>query len=310
MNNNKATSPKKKNQHIVPRTYLKHWKIADDKSFVYGIDFSNKYNDRVQRFGLNDKVFIIEYYYNHNSFDNPQKIEDILGKYVEPDYDKIMSEIIAEVNLSEPIRMKIISWLYYSKMRSPNMRNENSLLVNFILNISTMYGNIKLETEDKRDIYNYSKEIGKITQLNTLIDKSKVEEGLELYFNILKNKHWCILKSLSNYQFWTNDNPGFSPNKDEFRAKSNPFHSVMEMNQKLIIYFPLSPKYCLEFKPFEKECANNLSGLSMEVEYIQATPKLIHYINTGIFQTRNKLIIANNKDVLEYSIKKRILPKT
>ena len=78
---------KKDEQHIVPRTYLKYWKIAPDKNFVYGIDFSNEYRKGVQTFGLNDKVFKQRKYYNHDSFENPYIIEDVLGEEIEIEFE-------------------------------------------------------------------------------------------------------------------------------------------------------------------------------------------------------------------------------
>lgn len=123
---------RKDEQHIVPRTYLKHWRIGSEKNFVYGIDFSDKYKKGVQTFGLSDKVFKRRRYYNDGSFPNPYIIEDVLGQDIEPEYENIMSEVNKEQNLSYSIRGKLIQWLYVSKMRSPYMRDSTEGMANFI----------------------------------------------------------------------------------------------------------------------------------------------------------------------------------
>lgn len=143
---------RKDNQHIVPRTYIKYWKIAKEKNFVYGIDFSDKYKKRVQEFGLNHKVFKERKYYCNPSFSNPYIIEDLLGNEIEPCYDEIMDEVTREINLSFGIREKVIQWLYYSKMRSPFIRNNTARMVSFLYNTSLCLNKESLSNEEKKEL--------------------------------------------------------------------------------------------------------------------------------------------------------------
>lgn len=296
---------KKNDQHIVPRTYLKYWKIAEDKSFVYGIDFSNKYKKGIQKFGLNDNVFKERKYYNHRSFENPYIIEDVFGKEIEPTYDEIMTEVESETNLSLDVREKIIQWLYISKMRSPHIRYNIERTANFIYKTTELYKSSNLSPEKERAIEQHAKEIAKDIQLDSFAYDGQLRSLLTLFIQTLNAKQWRILKSIPQLRFWTNDNPGFSPNTVEKFAKEFPYHSVMEMNAQSIIYFPFSPKYCLEVSPFYAGTPLNVSALTMEIEYEQASLELIKFVNNGVFHTCNKVLISDNKESLKNYIKLR-----
>ncbi len=126
---------------------------------------------------------------------------------------------------------------------------------------------------------------------------------LELHFQTLNAKHWRILKSYPDFPFWTNDNPGFSPNTNPMFARDNPFHQVIELNASSIIYYVLTPKYCIEISPFEEGTPLTICALNMEIKFEQATPELVDYINQGVFYSLYKLIISNSKKMLDTCIK-------
>ena len=236
---NKITSTKKSKkdaQHIVPKVYLKHWKIAEDENFVYGIDFSNKYKKGIQKFGLNDKVFIKKKYYNNPSFDNPYIIEEILGVEIEPTYEKIMAEVNSETNLSLDVREKIMLWLYISDIRSQHTRNNVKRVADFIYKLTARINGQTLSPEMENTIEQHTSQIAKNTQLNAFSSEGQLKTLLPLVVSTLNAKHWRILKSMSQFGFWTNDNPGFSPNIDERFAKDFPYHPTMEMNANSIIF--------------------------------------------------------------------------
>jgi hypothetical protein len=296
---------KKNEQHVVPRTYLKHWRIAEDKNFVYGIDFSNKYKKSVQTFGLNDKVFKERKYYNDPSFENPYIIEDVFGEEIEPTYDQIMAEIASEKKLSIDIRKKIMQWLYISQMRSPYIRNNTERIAKFLYKTTEYYNNSDLLPEMESFFEQQAKEIAKETQLSAFAHEGQLQSLLTLFIQTLNAKHWRVLKSIPQVEFWTNDNPGFSPNIVERFAKDFPYHAIMEMNARSVIFYPLSPKYCLEVSPFFTETPLDVCALTMEIKYEQAPIELIDFINNGIFYTCNKVLVSNNKELLEYCIKRQ-----
>lgn len=305
MTTSNSKRSKKDGQHVVPRTYLKYWKIAEDKNFVYGIDFSNQFSKGIQTFGLNHKVFKEKKYYNHQSFENAYIIEDFLGEEIEPIYDKIMSEVNSETNLSVEIREKVIIWLYISKLRSPHMRINTERITNFVYKTSERFLGKTLSQEKESAIELHAKQIAIEAQLNTFAADGQLKSLLNLFFEILNAKHWRILTSIPHFEFLTNDNPGFSPNTIARFVKDSPFHHVMEMNAHSIIFYPLSPKYCLEITPFLPGTPLNICSLSMEIKYEQASPELIVFINKGVLYTCNKILVSNNKEILEYCIRRQ-----
>ena len=296
-------SSKKTKQHIVPRTYLKHWRIASDKNLVYIVDFNNKYRTGIQEVGINDKVFKRNNYYTDKGFNNPHIIEDVLGSDIEPMYEVIMNEIRQEKQLSELVRQNIISWLYASKMRSEVMRDNPERIINFLLKTRERWGGKQIEQSREREIEDYARRAAKKLHLGGFADQQQVESTLILFVETLIAKHWRILKSSPILRFWTNDNPGFSPNVVEHFAKMRPFHHVMEMNAGSIIYYPLSPKYCLEITPFSAGTPPEINAANMEILFEQASVRYVDYINSGVFHTRHHLIIANNKESLQRCIR-------
>lgn len=296
-NMNKKTT--KDAQHIIPRIYLKYFRIAKDKNFVYCIDFSNKYKTGVQTLGLNDKVFKQRRYYNIPFIQNPYIIEDVLGEDLEPQYDRIMEEVSKELPLSVDTIEKIMQWLYISQMRSPYIRDNIGKIINFSLKTTERYKHKNLSIDKEKQIEEYSKKASKEIHLSNFANEKQVKDLITLNNNTLNSKHWLILKSSESFPFWTNDNPGFSPNLHPIFAKNKPFHQVMELNDQSIIYYVLSPKYCLKISPFNQGTPLDICALKMKIEFEDASPTLIDYVNKGVFYSRIKLLISNKKELLE-----------
>lgn len=298
-------SNKPKDQHYIPRVYLKNFQIDNDenKSFVWCFDFSNKYNQKPQRLGLNDKVFKIKNFYTHSRFSNPYIIEEVLSQGFEPNYEKIMQFIREEKPLEPWVVQDLMAWLFISKLRSPYLRSNSEYLMHRITDIKTKLQKRQLTDDEKIKVDESIKILSKQYHINAFADKEQVERLMELHFETLNCKHWRILKSLQSFPFWTNDNPGYSINTNPLFAKETPFHRVMELNASSIIYYVLSPEYCLEIKPFTKDSPLEELAINMEIKYEQASPQQIQYINEGVFYTRYKLIISNKKELLDYFIR-------
>ena len=273
---------------------MKHWCISKNDNFLFAIDFSDKYKSGIQRVGPNDKLFKREKYYNDKSFDNPYIIEDMLGEDFEPNYEIIMAEVKAEGVISQSVCQKIIAWLYVSKMRSPVMRDNPERVSSFVLKTQEKWGGKTLSASREKEIEDYSSKIAKKIHLSAFADIKVVEKLLMLYVETLLLKRWRILKSNPSFEFWTNDNPGFSPNVVARFAEQIPYHSIMELNSDSIILFPLSPKYCLELTPFEDGAPRPEPGF-IDVQFAQASPYGIAFINEGVYRTRSRLIISNNE---------------
>jgi len=296
---------KKIEQHYIPRVYLKWFQIDDsfNKSFVYCIDFSNKYNTKTQRKGINDKVFKEKKFYNDNRLVNPSAIEDVLGADFEPKYETIIKAIELESPLSSETVEDLMTWLYISKLRSPYFRANSEGVFEKIISITNAYNGHVPNEEEKSEIKKYIKQQSREVHLNSFSDLKQAEKLLRLHFETLNAKHWRILKSDPEFPFLTNDNPGFSPNLNPMFAKDSPFHQVMELNGSSVIFYVLTPKYCIEITPFQEGSKLTVCALNMEIKFEQAKPELIDYINKGVFHSRYKLLISNSKKLLDRYIK-------
>jgi hypothetical protein len=292
-------------QHVVPSTYLKHWRISSGQNFVYGIDITNNYHLNVQTLGLNSKIFKEKKYYNHSHLENPFMIEDFLGENIEPTYELITKEVTNEQNLSELVREKLLLWLYISNMRKPYVRNNIERISNFMLKTveKIKSGNLNIDKEIK--IENYSKYIAKKVHIDSFVNEEQNKKYLMSFIETLNCKKWKVLKSHPQFEFWTNDSPGFSPNTVERFFKETPYHAMMEINLNSIIYFSITPKYCLELSPFKSGTSLDICGLNMEIVYEQASLQLIEYINKGILYTCSKVVVSNNKEILEKCVRRK-----
>jgi hypothetical protein len=292
---------KKIQQHYIPRVYLKQFQIdaAENKSFVYCIDFSNKYNPKPQRKGINDKIFKKEKYYNDQRLADPYAIEDALSVKFESKYERIVNAISEEKSPPKEIVEDLMTWLYISKMRSPIHRANTQRFLEWFIDTNNKYrGRVPTENE-KLILQQYINQKSKNVHLGTLSEIKRIEKLFSLYVNTLNAKHWKFLISQPDLPFLTNDNPGFSPNLQPLSARNFPFHQVMELNSHSTIYYVLTPKYCIEITPFTQETPLNICALNMEMIFEQAPRALIDFINKGVFYSKYKLLISNSLKPLE-----------
>ncbi len=292
-------------QHYVPRVYLKHFQIDNsaNKSFVYCIDFSNKYNSKPQRKGINDKVFKEKKFYNDHRLVDLFAIEDTLAKEFEPKYENIITEISKEINPSKETIEDLMIWLCISKMRSPYHRAITKRFLEWYIDITNKYKGHHPNENEKKEIENYITKTSRAVHLNSFSDMTQAEELVKLHIETLNAKHWRILKSQPGFPFCTNDNPGFSPNVHPLFAKDFPFHQVMELNNNSIIFYVLTPKYCIEITPFQEGTPLTICALNMDIKFEEASPALIDFINRGVFYSRYKLLISNSKQLLDKYVK-------
>jgi hypothetical protein len=286
--NSKKNKPKE--QHYIPRVYLKQFQIdlETNKGFVYCCDLSDPHQCKVQRLGLNDRLFKLRKYYNDSRLADPFCIERVLGTDIEPTYHSIMQVIGNEEPLSTEIRENIVGWLYFTQCRAPYLRDNAKRMMRFIVETTNDYNKHQPDQLEQRTIAKYIDETAKEVQLDCFSASKHTDELLTTHIETLNAKHWKILKSLPDLPFWTNDNPGFSPNQSEKFVLDHPFHPVMELNGRSIIYFVLSPQYCLEIRPFFQGTPLELCAMNMDIQYVQADPEYINYINKGVFHTKYK----------------------
>jgi hypothetical protein len=298
MNSNRKNKPRE--QHHSPRVYLKQFEIDQgaNKSFVYCRDFSNPYNTKVKRIGLNDRMFKSRNFYNDRRLSDPFIIERLFSTDVEPTYEGIMNTIKREEHLSVSIREDILSWLFFTQQRSPFLRKNIKDMIRFVIDTTNQYHKRQLNGEEKQLVEKYIDQSAREIQLDGFCTSEDTDKMLMTYIETLNAKHWKILKSPRNLPFLTNDNPGFSPNVHPKFAAYRPFHPVMELNHSSIIYFVFSPQYCLEIRPFFDGTPLDICAMNMDIKYEQAAPDYIGLINEGVFHTKYKLLISNVRTML------------
>ena len=273
-----------KEQHIIPRVYLSYFKIdiesTDEKVVI--IDTKSEYKIKPKSVPLNSTFFKKYEYYNSDDFvEEGYGLEVYLGK-IENEYHKIMTDINNKVNLSQSIRIKLLEFLISAKLRSPIWRSDayrhRLEMKSFMLNY--YYGHVD---------FNNSEEELKKQHLSKWLDGENFHELLV----ILLTKKWYIYESKSDNAFITSDNPGFSIAWDKKSKTPNPYWDYLKVDS--VIFFPLSPKYCLVIDPFESGTDVSINALDVPIEYEQAEDKLIDFINIRTFATRDKLIISDSK---------------
>ena len=286
---------KPKNQHFISRTYLKHFRIAGEKhgSFVYCLDLANSYRRNIQKPGLNDKIFTEDRYYNDNSLEDPYAIEKIYGDIIEPQYERIMAELTREVVLSPKVVRQLMGWILFSKMKSPYMRNMAETALKYIVKSKEASPDLDFLTKENFSVY------AKEMHLRMFIERKNLDEYGLRNVTTLNCKSWEILIAPDWLPFITNDNPGFSVNLDLIQSNPYLFSSDIEEDVDSVLFYVLSPKYCLQIGPFDKGTPLNACAMNIVIPYKLAVPRQINWINMGVALTCQKLLVSNQKDVLE-----------
>lgn len=295
----KRNKPKK--QHIVPVTYLKQFHTGDGKS-VYCFDFSDPQRQYVQKIHFGDKKFKIKNFYTDVRLENRYAIEEFFAKNVEPLYPGIIKAVNEESQLSNDEKGGIIVWIFTSNLRKVTSRLNYERISKWLFETMSKY---KKEEIDHDHLARRSQKIAKEAQLNPFSDPEQSKELMLLFERTLALKQWRILKTTNNNPFWTNDSPVFSPNVHPMFQKDVPYHAGAELNANSWVYFVLSPLYCLEISPFVVGTPLDATLWNMSVPYENAFPNEIEFINMGVFYTRHKMVISNNKQSLELRIKRK-----
>lgn len=290
------------NQHYISKVYLKHFSIDENanSNFVYCYNFEDPYRKNIQKVGINHSIFKMRNFYSDKGFEDPFAIEKIFASDIEPLYNKIMHEINLKKNLENDLRMEIILWMWFSQLKSPVWRENHQRLLNFMMESSwAMRQQREITNEEKNIIGQKAKKDAKEIHL----DDFTKEDLYKIFFEGLSTKRWRIIMPPEGYVFWTNDNPGFSPNLHPLFRRDNPFHFWFEINANSFCYFVLSPNYCIEFSPFFIGDPLEMNGINMEIKYEFSSLIEYDFIQRGIFETRYKLIISNSKETLDRQIK-------
>lgn len=286
---------KPKSQHLISRTYLKHFRIDGEiqQSFVYCFDLTNAYRRHIQRVGLKDKVFTEDRYYNDISLEEPYAIENIYGEAIEPQYERIMLSLNQMNFVSTELVELLMSWIIFSKMKSPYMRNRAEKALKHIIESKEAYPDLDFLTKENASYY--AKEV----HLKMFTERKNLDEFGLRNLTTLYRKSWEILIAPDWLPFITNDNPGFSVNLKLIQTNPYLFSSNLEEGVDSVVLYVLSPKYCLQIGPFDEGTPLNACAINILIPYKVALPRQINWINMGVALTCQRLIISNKKNVLE-----------
>jgi hypothetical protein len=284
-------------QHELSKTYLKRF-VSDPnsrnkKSYVECLRiFPKKF---IEKKSIKSDFFTTEDFYSAQG-DNPFIIEEFFANSIEPFFNDIMREVFSEKSLSQHAKEKLVLWLWFSKFRNSHFRTSLDQVTNFMLTSRAKYTSrsIKEFIELKEGIDDYSKQVSKKQQIESLLNN----EHIENFMGALQTRHWLILKSNDNNSFITNDNPGFSVNVDWGMGKVDVGSINLQFSLHYLAtnYYPLSPKYCLMISPFRKGTSLSTDYWNLKIRYIATNNNLI---NENTYLLMRKFCISNKKEFLE-----------
>jgi hypothetical protein len=282
---------KKENQHLVSKTFLKHFVIPNYKNQVWCIELNGLGKNKPIIKGTKQRIFTIKNFYSLSDKNNRLFLENFYSDKLEPIYNEIIKEVQQEISLSENIRIRLIEWVMHSNIKTEHFRNNLERLSQFLIHMNSNYGSQK---ESFRAKYsdNYTKEIAKDVQLETILNPEDYNEIFNLFYNELVTKKWSILKSNNKNPFIANDNHGFSLNTSG--VGKNTFNKTIQLDRISFNYFVLSPEYCLFMEPFKQGDDISLNALNIKINYTKISDEVINLINEGTTKTALRYIISND----------------
>lgn len=287
----------KKNQHYIPKCYLKRFTIKGEKSLLWAIE--KKSAKFLKTTSSINNVCCEDYYYyqidqennvDHTTLEDTfSEIENISSQHIERICD---SKVSSRCNIKEREQGELAFFIGLLLTRGPSFRDT----------INKLHGEIVTKT--LKDLYNGDK----LPKIPDCLDMLIKEKGIE---NVIKvqihpfvslepmfiaareialtflQKNWCFYKAKSNNLFITSDNPvsfNFS-NRSIFGGPAHPLSSIT---------VTLSKEVCLSIKP-------NASGPvtfsdSFNMKMFEATSSMINEINRLVICAADQYVYLSEKN--------------
>lgn len=262
-----------KKQHIVSQTYLKHFSINGDGKSLFIIDDTNKYQKGIQCKNSGDSIFWEKNYSDSNLFTDEKAIEKMFGQEIEPNYNFVISELESKLGTIDfNTKIKIVQWIFYTKMRSPIWERSNN----------------NTWTNNKFHLENF-------------INPERFTTTLESFVKDVMNKRWTIYSSPNNKYWWTSDNPGYCIDLKSYELGHNvipdPFIEISG-NDTILIY-PLSKTFCLCIHPYNSGEDLNLNLSNTNIRFETAGEPWHQAINYWTLISQSRLIISPDETSLK-----------
>ncbi|MBI1937009.1 MAG: DUF4238 domain-containing protein [Ignavibacteriales bacterium] len=282
-----------KNQHYVPKLYLRNFCKHKDQVAVYFKSSGTSFFTNIVNIANEN------YFYDDDEIDKSAQSIQVLEKYFHPLEDRmkiILNTLLNRLNASKYVgfsddeRIDISMFLVYQFMRTKEQREIFGQLNQELIQ---MYADefIKSEGEDPTK---YKVEIdGKYFHTRILLDESLMDKlTLSLY-----KKLWVILDNQTEMPFLTSDHPVV-----KYGHLGNEIRSMSGFNSRGVeISFPLSPKYLLSI--IDEEYANSMIHLDDNVIKVD-DQRVLHYNSLQIIKSYDQLFSNINsfglaKEILE-----------
>lgn len=239
-----------KKQHIIPKTYLKQFAMAD--SHVALVQFDNPYNKRIQRKGIGDKVFCQSNYYDFPNRNHEPVLEKLFS-INEQSYQEFLAMLVDETELGYPLKQSLINWMLMMKSRSNFYRDQVADVVGWIEKTTYGLANGREAMEEKNDAFRIKgKLVSKGLQLSRFLQTDMYAELQKEYSLNFLNRKWVMVKA-GKREFLTSDNPGYSFtfSQDLERLGMSPVSGVYNLNNNVnsAHVFPLTKQFCLQLLP-------------------------------------------------------------
>lgn len=276
-----------KKNHIIARTYLKHFSPLNDGKSIQVLHLRQQFNPpKILQRNSGDKDFWEEKFYWTKQLQNPKSIEYFLGT-VENSYNSIVEQLNLEVAITErKFKTWVFQWVLYSKLRSPSWRE--------FLKFSTEQGmGRKVEEREVREKH-----------LQFFAKDEILDFFINYYYESTNLKKWRILISPDNYSWLTSDNPGFCINSQEFKADPTAYFPNAlwtNLQNDTILYFPLTSHYCLEICPYKSGDDPTKNFANDTIDYERCSFSTAQLINNWTVLTANNLVISKSRnELIEY----------
>jgi len=280
---------KNKKQHIVPKSYLKHFSINGDGKSLHVINLHKYQTDQIKIYDSGSKAFKELNYYDSLQFRNKKTIEISLSRLSENQYHRIVESIKEEKPIKDKsIKDELLMFIFITYYRSPARRLEYEQKLRFKKFFDTLNPSKSEEQKEKIDDALFVKEL----HLSEFANEQKLYKNVDDICTYLGIKKWEILIVPNGETWLTSDDPC-----TEIKIKEDSkLLASKEFNFKNLdaMFIPITQKYCLLISPYgqDDDISKNLN--TEPISFKNVTQQTVQLFNRFSFATMNKLLIGES----------------